>query len=120
MKTKRSTQTIAVFLAGLMLFASCKSTTMIISDPPGAKLYLNGESAGVTPYQYRDTKIVGSTTDVKLVKEGYADFYTAFSRNEKADAGAIIGGLFLLFPFLWTMKYKPTHTYELIPVNEED
>jgi hypothetical protein len=38
---------------------------------------------------------------------------SALSRNERADVGAIIGGIFLLFPFLWTMKYNPVHTYEL-------
>ena len=30
--------------------------------------------------------------------------------------GAIIGGVFLLFPFLWTMKYDPARTYELTPL----
>lgn len=38
-------------------------------------------------------------------------------RNERADAGAIVGGVFLLFPFLWTMKYDPEHTYELRTAN---
>jgi hypothetical protein len=88
---------------------------MIQSSPNEAKLYLNGEPVGTTPYTHRDTKIVGSTTTVRLTKEGYKDFTTSFSRNEEVDVGAIIGGLFLLFPFLWTMKYKPTHNYELVP-----
>jgi hypothetical protein len=29
--------------------------------------------------------------------------------------GAIIGGIFVFVPFLWVMKYNPTHTYELTP-----
>jgi hypothetical protein len=40
-------------------------------------------------------------------------------KDEEVDAGAIVGGLFLLFPFIWTMQYKPTHTYELTPSNGE-
>ena len=40
---------------------------------------------------------------------------TAISRNEEVDAGAIIGGLFVWIPFLWVMKYKPIHAYELVP-----
>ena len=36
-------------------------------------------------------------------------------RNERADVGAIIGGVFLLVPFLWVMKYDPDHNYELQP-----
>ncbi len=51
---------------------------------------------------------------IRLEKEGYESFNTNICRNEEADVGAIIGGVFLLVPFLWTMKYKPTHTYELI------
>lgn len=109
----------ALFLASLILFSSCASTTMIQSTPKGAKLYLNGESVGTTPYSHRDTKIVGSTNTVRLEKEGYETFNTSFSRNEEADVGAIIGGIFFLFPFLWTMKYKPTHTYEMVPLSGE-
>ena len=48
--------------------------------------------------------------------DGYEDFNTLLKRNEEANVGAIIGGIFLLFPFLWTMDYKASHTYELIPV----
>lgn len=76
---------------------------------------MNGEYKGVTPYHYSDTKIVGSTNQVRLEKEGYETFNASFSRDEKADVGAIIGGIFFLFPFLWTMKYNPTHIYELRP-----
>ena len=112
---KLSTKTISSLLAGSILMTSCSSTTMIQSIPNDAKVYLNGESVGTTPYTHRDTKIIGSTTTVQLEKEGYEPFSTSFTRDEEADVGAIIGGVFFLIPFLWTMKYKPTHTYELTP-----
>ena len=119
-KMKKQTVTqkaIAIFLAVSILFSSCASTTMIRSNPTGAKVYLNGESVGTTPYTHKDTKIVGSTTTVELKLEGYETLNTTFSRNEQVDIGAIIGGCFLLVPFLWTMKYNPNHNYELTPVN---
>lgn len=106
---------LSISLAGAILLASCSSSTIIQSNPSGAKVYIDGEAVGTTPYTHRDTKIVGSSTSVVLEKEGYAPFNTSFSRNESVDAGAIIGGLFVWVPFLWTMKYKPTHTYELVP-----
>lgn len=106
----------SLVLAVSLLLASCSSTTMINSSPNGAKVFLNGEQVGTTPYAHSDTKIVGSTTTVKLEKEGYETFNTTFSRSEKADVGAIIGGVFVLVPFFWTMKYKPERTYELIPL----
>ena len=101
---------IALFLASAILFASCASTTLIQSNPSDAKLYLNGEYVGKTPYAHRDTKIVGSTTFIKLEKEGYNPLNASFSRGEELDVGALIGGIFVLVPFLWIMKYKAFRT----------
>lgn len=61
----------ALLMAVVVLFASCSSTTLIQSEPSGAKLYMNGEYMGVTPFSYSDTKIVGSSTEIRLEKEGY-------------------------------------------------
>jgi hypothetical protein len=76
---------------------------------------MNGEFMGNTPYNYRDTKIVGSSAIVKLEKEGYNPLHTSFSRDEELDVGALIGGIFLFVPFLWIMKYKSFRTFELQP-----
>lgn len=104
-----------LLLAGTTLLSSCASTTLIQSTPAGAKVYLNDQAVGVTPYRHTDTEIVGSTTTVRLEKEGYQTLNTSFSRDEEVDVGAIIGGVFLTVPFLWVMKYKPVHSYELSP-----
>ncbi len=114
-KQSMTTKTISLLLVGAILLTSCASTTMIQSTPSGAKIYLDGQPVGSTPYRHSDTKIVGSTTTVKLVKEGYEPLNTSFSRDEQVDVGAIIGGLFVWIPFLWVMKYNPIHTYELSP-----
>ena len=113
-------KTLSLLLAVSFLFSSCASTTLIVSDPPGAKLYVNDEPLGRTPYTYTDTKIVGSTNIVRLELEGYEPLYTSFSRNEEVDPGAIIGGIFVMVPFLWTMKYKPSHFYELKPITDTE
>lgn len=63
--------TVSLMLASSILLSSCASTTIIQSNPSGAKVYLNGEPAGVTPYTHQDTKLVGTTTSLKLEKEGY-------------------------------------------------
>lgn len=118
MKRKVFIQLTAIVLASAILFSSCASTTIINSIPTGAKLYVDGEPVGTTPYTYTDTKIVGSSTPIRLAQDGYQDFNGVLKRNEEANVGAIIGGLFLLFPFLWTMDYKSNHNYELTPVNK--
>ena len=111
-------KSISLITASTLLFVSCASTTLINTNPAGAKVYLDGEAVGTTPYTHKDTKIVGTTTTLKLEKEGFEPFTTTFSRSEQADVGAIVGGVFFLFPFLWTMKYKPSRTYEMIPLKE--
>lgn len=93
---------------------------MINSKPQGAKLYMDEQYQGTTPYSYSDNKIVGSTTPIRLELDGYAPYLTTLVRSEKADVGAIIGGFFLLVPFLWTMEYNPVHTYELRTITEAE
>jgi len=102
----------------IFLFASCSSTTMIQSNPSKAKLYLNGEYIGETPYLYSDTKIVGSSMVIKLEKEGFKPLVSIITKDEEINVGAIVGGVFFAVPFLWTMKYKPVHNYELRPIEE--
>jgi len=113
---KKITRHTSLFLALSILLASCSSSTLIQSNPTKAKVYLNSEFVGETPYRHRDMKIVGSSMVVKLEKDGYKPFITTITKDEEVDVGAIIGGLFVLVPFLWTMKYQPVHNYELQPL----
>jgi len=107
----------SVLLTMTLFIAGCSSTTVMHSRPEGAKLYMNGMFVGKTPYVYKDTKIVGSATSVELKMDGYENLSTQISKDEKPDVGAIVGGVFFLFPFLWTMEYQPEHTYELVPAS---
>ncbi len=103
----------AVLCATALL--ACSSETVIRSNPPGAKVFIDGSYVGTTPYTMSDTKIVGSTTNVRLEYPGYAPFSASIHRSEEFDVVACIGGVFLLVPFLWIMGYKPDHTFELQP-----
>lgn len=111
---------VAILLAVAVLFTSCASTTTIESFPSGANVYLNGEAVGQTPYKMKDQKVSGSTTLVRLEKEGYTTTNTSICKNEKAHVGAIIGGCLLLFPFIWTLQYKADHYYNLEPLAEAE
>ena len=119
MKKKLFFKVTGFFLVTLF-FASCASSTLIQSYPSGAKVYINGVQAGRTPYWHTDTNIIGSVTDIDLVKEGYEPFYTSISRDEQVDVGAIIGGFCFGVPFLWSLRYYPTHSYELVPSNQSN
>jgi len=117
---KKILSPISLFLAFSILFASCSSTTMIRSNPSKAKLYLNDEYVGETPYLHKDSKIVGSSMVLKLEKEGYKPFVSTITKDEEINVGAIIGGLFVVVPFLWTMKYQAVHNYELKPLTVDN
>ncbi|HSS40320.1 MAG TPA: hypothetical protein VLT58_16245, partial [Polyangia bacterium] len=76
---------------------------------------LNNVPVGTTPYTMTDSNIVGTATAVRLEYPGYQSLNTYIVRNEELDALALIGGLFLLVPFLWVLKYNPSHFYQLQP-----
>ena len=96
----------------LFSLSACSSTTTIRSTDPTVKIYVDDQLEGTGQAVHSDTKIVGSTTYVKFKKEGCETQNFQFSRSEEFDAGACAGGVFLLFPFLWIEKYRPTHEYE--------
>jgi len=116
MEKKFTLKLASVVLAVAILFSSCASTTVIQSYPSGAKVYIEGEPVGVTPYWYTDTKIMGSVTNIDLIKEGYQPLYTSIQRDERLDFGALFSGFFLYAPFLWSLRYAPVHNYELVPL----
>jgi hypothetical protein len=105
----------AVAAATLLTTAACSSSTVIRSNPSGAKVFLDGQMVGTTPYTMSDTHIVGSSTHIRLEYPGYAPTDASIKRNEEFDVVACIGGVFLLVPFLWIMGYKADHSYELQP-----
>ena len=86
---------------------------MIRSQPSGAKVYADGEYIGKTPISYSDQKIVGSSTKLTFKKSGCEEEHHLIQRNEEFQVGPCIGGVLVLFPFLWIMGYKNEHNYEL-------
>lgn len=108
------------FVLGLLiLFTSCASSTIITTVPGDAKVYINGEYVGQTPYKHKDSKIVGSSNTIRVEKEGYETYNDTFSKDEKLAVGPLIGGVFLLVPFLWIMKYEKGRIYDLSPIEKE-
>ena len=103
---------VAMFVLSISLNIGCSSTTLITSSDPAAKIYVDGQLMGKGTVSYSDTKIVGSTTQVMLKKDGCENQTSMFSRNEEFDAGACAGGVFFLIPFLWIQKYRPQHNFE--------
>ncbi len=108
------TWSMAVMMAALpVLLTGCSSTTTLNSSPSGATIFVDGQKLGTTPVQFTSKSIVGTDHQVRLELAGYETTTAQFSRNGDANVGAIIGGIFLLFPFLWTLDYQDGYTFDL-------
>jgi len=103
---------IGSIVAFFFLFG-CASATLIKSNPPGAKLYLEGQLKGETPYTYADRAAAGTMRSVTLKKEGYKDF-AGHIKREQLSVGALIGGIFFLIPLIWILEYPPEYTFEMV------
>lgn len=114
MKTRFWNRMLAVVCI-IGLVGACSSSTIIRSNPSGARVFLDGAYVGTTPYTLSDSKIVGSTTQIRLEYPGLPPTTVAVSRNEDLKVGTLIVGLFLLVPLLWVMGYDAEHTFELAP-----
>ncbi len=104
-------KSITLIIAMFSLFG-CASSTVIKSNPPGAKMYLDGQYKCETPCTHKDTAPMGTTRTVVLKKEGYRDT-TGQIRREVLSNDALIGGIFLLVPFIWILEYPPEYTYDM-------
>ena len=106
-------ETIAALCAASLI--ACSSSTVIHSNVP-ARVFVDGSFVGMTPYTLSDSKVTGSTTSIRLEAPGYQTTQLELHRSEEVSVGAIIGGIFLLVPFLWVMGYKDDHSIELQPL----
>ena len=102
---------IALAMAFFFLFGHA-SSTLIKSNPPGAKLYLDRQVLGETPYTYSDRAAARTMRTVTLKKEGYKDFNGTIKRGQ-LSVGALIGGIFLLIPLIWILEYPPQYNFEM-------
>jgi len=110
----------SVSVVTLVAFSTgCASTTVIKTNPSGAKVFVDGAPVGKTPYSMTDTKTIVSTTSLRLEKPGYESITVNINRMEEPDIGPIIGGvcagatLLGLAFFLWAGKYRAEHIYDL-------
>ena len=105
-----------VCLITVAAFAGCASSTVLQSQPPGARVFLNGVPVGTTPYTMTDTNITGTATQVRLEYPGFDPFNAMIVRSEELDPLALITGVFLLVPLLWIMGYQPAHMFVMQPL----
>lgn len=96
-------------LVSLALSTGCASLSTFNTDPPGAKLYVNGRYLGQTPVQFTSPRSFGHRYHVQLMKDGYQaqDFYL------DSRLSWVMGYLAPLFPPLLFWGWALDHTYDV-------
>ena len=112
MKRKKMSRVLICPFLLIFFLMGCASKTIIKSRPSGAEVYIDNVRKGTTPLYYSDTAIAGTTKSVKLEKEGYKTFQGIIRKSE-FQAGPCIGGVLVLFPFIWILGYPDEHEFEL-------
>jgi hypothetical protein len=90
----------------------CASTTLLKSNPSGAKIQVDGQVVGETPQFYTDKAVAGTSKIVTLKKEGYKDL-NSYIKREKFSVPNLIGGIFLIVPFIWILEYPSQYTFKM-------
>jgi hypothetical protein len=99
--------------ATLAALSGCASSTVLQTQPPGARVTINGIVVGQTPYRMTDTKTIFSSTPVRFEYPGYATIDVLIPRTEEVAPLPLIAGFFCLIPWLWAGKYREAHMYTL-------
>lgn len=110
---------LTTILTLLFLTTACANQALFISDPPGARVMIDGEVVGVTPCAFDYTTSSGSRYDVVIEKNGYeplqrdmqADEIDRSARNRWLAAGVVWSPLWL--GTFFTKKLKDSYRFVL-------
>ncbi len=105
---------LALIVIAALVVSSCASPTVIRSRPDGAEVYIDNIKQGTTPLNYSDTAIAGTAKAIRLKKDGYKTLDTMI-RKDTFQAGPCIGGVLVLFPFIWVLGYQDAYEFQLEP-----
>jgi len=114
-------KTIAAVL--LTVFTSaCAQQAVFLSEPPGARVTVDGKVVGVTPCKFNYSTSAGENYEVSVSMDGYdtvrheitADEVDRSARKKLLAAGLLIpGGGALMLGALFTKKLKANYEFAL-------
>lgn len=73
MKTTKLSALVALIVLVTFTSLACSTATKFVSDPPGAKVYVNGEFIGETPCDFNSSTGLPERYHVQLFKDGYSE-----------------------------------------------
>jgi hypothetical protein len=108
-KLKTSTLKIAI-IASILVTQGCASRTRI-STEVNATIFdsQSGRAIGTGVADYQDRKPFWGSTSFRIEKEGCKTKELTIYRNDDISPGMVIGGFFLIFPWVWMGDYQPSY-----------
>ena len=97
-----------------LVVAGCTQAITITSEPPGARVWLNGVNIGVTPASTVVSYTAFSNFEVRLEKDGYMPIQTILA-NEVKVAPLVLGIILCLPLLIWVAGPMPDYHYVLTP-----
>lgn len=111
-----------VTTTGCSLVASSTQNVSVMSQPDGAKVYINGAYAGVTPVQYSIPR--GEDSMISVSKKGYEPMNRMTSRSlSVVGIVDVVGGVIWLVPFFGLLSggaWKQTPSHISVHLPEKD
>ena len=95
----------------VLVITGCSTFVTIRTDPERARLYINDEPKGKTPFTDNLPDGLFARYIYRIEADGYKPLYGELQKEFKW--GAFIGGWFFLFPWLWASGPRPFYSFEL-------
>lgn len=114
---KRFTWILSALLASIVC-VSCSHTTRFVTDPEGARIYVNGVSPGTAPAFFESRSGIPTTYYIKVSMPGYESIETPVSSSYRADLSLLLL-LPGIFPYFFSARLEDTYTFPLVPLSEK-
>ena len=111
-RTSKSIKLIAIFAVLAFGAVACSHRVTINTNPPGAKVYVDGNLIGVSPASFVEKSGFGKSYQLKVEKEGYQTLNT--TEKQTVNVLYLVLSILLCLPaILFSFTLEDSYTYTL-------
>ena len=116
--SRKQATAIALALLASFVVMSCSHTTRFVTDPEGARVYVNGVTKGKAPTFFETRSGIPATYYVKIVMPGYEAIETPVTSSYRADLSLLllIPGI---IPYFFSARLEDSYTFPLVSEEEK-
>ena len=100
-------------IACVCVLLACSTATRIITEPPGAIVYVDGSMIGKTPVVYHSERGLPKRFHIEMYRKGFEpiDLYV----DTQMSVGWGITASFLFLPYLWAWRLEEELVFNMQP-----